>query len=95
MTTLQGAGVAAGVVQRGEDLLEHDPQLRHRGFWRLLDHPAMVRYHAPQHAFQLPDAPCALRRSRLIGEDTAEILHDVLGLSEAEIADLAADGLLQ
>ena len=58
MTTLQAAGVAAGVVQRGEDLLEHDPQLRHRGFWRPLDHPAMVRYHAPQHAFQLPDAPC-------------------------------------
>ena len=95
MTTLQAAGVPAGVVQRGEDLLEHDPQLRHRGFWRPLDHPALVRYHAPQHAFQLPDAPCALRRSRLIGEDTAEILHDVLGLSEAEIADLAADGLLQ
>ena len=95
MTTLQGAGVAAGVVQRGEDLLERDPQLRHRGFWQRLDHPAMVSYHAPQHAFQLTDAPCALRRSRLIGEDTAEVLRDVLGLSEAEIADLAAEGLLQ
>ncbi|MXY79212.1 MAG: CoA transferase [Chloroflexi bacterium] len=95
MTTLQGAGVAAGVVQRGEDLLEHDPQLRHRGFWQPLDHPTIGRYHAPRHAFRLPDAPCALRRSRMIGEDTAEVLRDVLGLSEAEIADLAADGLLQ
>ena len=95
MNTLQWAGVPAGVVQGGEELLELDPQLQARGFWHALDHPTLGRYHAPQHAFQLSDTPCVVRRSRLIGEDTAEILRDVLRLSGAEIGDLAAAGVLQ
>ena len=41
MDLLQRLGVAAGIVQTGEDLLEHDPQLRHRGFYQRLDHPAL------------------------------------------------------
>lgn len=95
MRRLQAAGVGAGVVQRGEELIEHDPQLRHRGFWQVLAHPTLGDYHAPQHAFQLPDAPLTLRRSRMIGEDTSEVLQSVLGMSEDEIAELAAAELLQ
>ena len=95
MQTLQVAGVPAGAVQRGEELLEHDPQIKHRGFWQTLDHPVLGRHHVPQHAFRLPDAPCELRRSRLIGEDTHEVLREVVGMSEEEIADLAIAGILQ
>lgn len=95
MDTLQRAGVPAGVVQTGVDLLVHDPQLRHRGFYQRLDHPALGAYHAPQHAFRLPDAPCTLRRARLIGEDTYDVLESVLSFDDAEIERLALAGVLQ
>ncbi len=95
MDLLQGLGVPAGVVQTGEDLLEHDPQLRHRNFFQRLDHPALGSYRAPQASFRLPDAPCDLRRARLIGEDTYEVLSEVLGYTDAEIERFAVAGALQ
>ena len=95
MDQLQAAGVPAGAVQRGSDLMERDPQLKHRGFWQELAHPAFGTYRAPRHSFRLSDAPCDLRRSRLIGEDTHEILRDVLGYSDDEIGELAIAGVLQ
>ncbi len=56
MALLQRHGVPAGVVQTGEELLEHDPQLRHRGFFQRLDHPALGTYRAPQASFRLSAA---------------------------------------
>ena len=75
--------------------MERDPQLKHRGFWQELAHPAFGTYRAARHSFRLSDAPCNLRRSRLIGEDTHEILRDVLGYSDDEIGELAIAGVLQ
>ena len=36
---LQGQRIAAGAVQDGLDLVEHDPQLRARGFYPVVEHP--------------------------------------------------------
>ncbi len=33
MSVMQAAGVAAGILQTGEDLLEYGPQLKHRHFF--------------------------------------------------------------
>ncbi len=33
MATMQTAGVAAGIVEKAQDLLERDFQLKHRGFF--------------------------------------------------------------
>lgn len=89
MDLLQGLGVPAGVVQTGEDLLEHDIQLRHRNFYQPLDHPVMGVYRAPQASFRLSEAPCELQRVRLLGEDTYEVLSEALGYSDAEIERFA------
>ncbi len=89
MHLLQRSGVPAGVVQTGEDILEHDPQLRHRKFYQRLEHPALGSYRAPQASFRLSDAPCQLQRARLLGEDTYEVLSEALGYSEAEIERFA------
>lgn len=89
MDLLQRLGVPAGVVQTGEDLLEHDIQLRHRNFYQPLDHPVMGTYRAPQASFRLSEAPCELQRVRLLGEDTYEVLSDVLGYSDGEIERFA------
>ena len=95
MHTLQAAGVPAGAVQRGQEVLNEDPQLAHRGFWQELEHPALGSYRAPQHAFRLPDAPCELKRSRLTGEDTDYVLREMLEMSDDEVAELALAGVLQ
>jgi crotonobetainyl-CoA:carnitine CoA-transferase CaiB-like acyl-CoA transferase len=95
MELLQAHRIPAGVVQTGEDLLEHDPQLRHRNFYQSLNHPALGTYRAPQASFRLPDAPCQLERARLIGEDTYEVLSDVLGYTAGEIEQLALAQVLQ
>ena len=89
MHLLQANGVPAGVVQTGEDILEHDPQLRRRNFYQILDHPALGAYRAPQASFRLSDAPCELQRARLLGEDTYEVLTELLGCSDAEIERFA------
>lgn len=95
MERLQAQGVAAGVVQTGEDVLEHDPQLRHRTFYQRLDHPVMGTYRAPQASFRLSDAPCELLRARLLGEDTYEVLSEVLGYRDEEIEGFAVSGALR
>ena len=95
MERLQAHGVAAGVVQTGEDVLEHDPQLRHRNFYQRLDHPALGTYRAPQASFRLSEAPCELQRARLLGEDTYEVLSEWLGYGDAEIERFALGGALQ
>ncbi len=89
MHLLQAHRVPAGAVQTGEDILEHDPQLRHRNFYQTLDHPALGTYRAPQASFRLSDAPCELQRARLLGEDTYEVLSEWLGYSDAEIERFA------
>ena len=95
MHVLQRSGVPAGVVQTGEDILERDPQLRHRNFYQRLDHPALGSYRAPQASFRLSDAPCTLERARLLGEDTYEVLSEALGFSDAEIERFALAGALK
>jgi crotonobetainyl-CoA:carnitine CoA-transferase CaiB-like acyl-CoA transferase len=95
METLQNAGVPAGVIQTPEDMMEHDPQLAARGFYWRLEHPEVGTYRAPRPAFLLSGAPFAPTRAPLMGEHTAHVLSEILGLSYDEIEDLAMAGVLQ
>jgi len=54
MTLLQAAGVGAGVLETGENLLESDPQLRQRHSFREPDHPEIGRYLPPGPLFSYP-----------------------------------------
>ena len=92
---LQSAGVAASLVQDGEDMCEHDEHLSERGFYEYLDHPEtdislydgpIVRLHRTPGALDAP-AP-------LFGEHTFEVATEVLGYSQDEVAELAASGVL-
>ncbi|MFC1990210.1 CaiB/BaiF CoA transferase family protein, partial [Chloroflexota bacterium] len=94
MNVMQAEGVPAGVVENGEDMLEHDPQLKHRHFFQELQHPEIGKYRAPGHAFVLSKSPCELRRSSLLGEHTEYALKEILGMSEDEIAVLAMEGVV-
>lgn len=95
MTQMQVAGVAAGVVQTAEDLLEHDPQLRHRHFYWTLEHPEVGNYRSPRPPYVLSKSPCEVRRAPLLGEHNEYVLKEVLGMSDEEIAELVMEGAIE
>jgi len=94
MRTLQDAGVPAGAVYDARDVV-NDPQLEARGHWVSLDHPEMgpSTYNSPpyrfSHAHSEPSSPAPL-----LGQHTAEICRDLLGLDDATIEKLSAEGVL-
>lgn len=93
MDKLQRAGIAAGVVQKGDRILE-DPQLQHRGFWEDVGHPEAGTYPYLARSFKVNRTP-GLSRSHapILGEHTAEVLREVGGLSDEEIRELAEMGV--
>jgi benzylsuccinate CoA-transferase BbsF subunit len=96
MLELQRAGVPAGVVADARDLLDADPQLAARKHWRYLDHPEMGRSAYGVSPFRLSGTPGDLDTpAPLLGQHTAEVLHELLGLDESQIAELAEAGVLR
>jgi benzylsuccinate CoA-transferase BbsF subunit len=95
MLKLQRVGVAAGVVQSAEDLYR-DPHLRERGFSREVFHPqigwltrAGSSVRLTQHGFSPNDV------THVAGQDNDAVLGEILGLSSAEISDLAERQVLR
>ncbi|MFC2072937.1 CaiB/BaiF CoA transferase family protein, partial [Chloroflexota bacterium] len=95
MSKMQEAGVAAGVLQTGEDLLDHDPQLRHRRFFCELEHPEVGKYFALRPSFRLSKCPGELQRAPLLGEHNEYALKELLGMTDEEIAELVIEGVLE
>jgi benzylsuccinate CoA-transferase BbsF subunit len=95
MTSMQHAGVPAGVVETGEDLLDHDPQLRYRGTFTELDHPDGGKYRtqAGPH-FQLSKTPFDIKRAPRLGEHNELVFKGILGLSDDEFASLVKAGVI-
>lgn len=91
---LQAAGVPAGVVARGSDLLA-DPVLRERNHFWSLEHPEMgtVEYNGP--AYRFSETPSELTSAApCLGADTDHVMSDLLGYSAEEIAGLREAGIL-
>jgi len=95
MTMMQAAGVAAGAVQTGEDLFDHDPQLRHRNFYPEIEHPEIGKYFTVAPPYRFSKSSYELRRAPLIGEHNEYAFKEVLGLSDDEIAELVIEGVIE
>ncbi len=91
---LQAAGVAAFPSMNSKDLTE-DPHLNERGFFARLPHPEIgVRIHTGI-PWLLANAPNGVRTpAPLLGQDTEQVMHDVLGYSEQDIARLKEEKVL-
>ncbi|AUC95719.1 CoA transferase [Bradyrhizobium sp. SK17] len=94
MGVLQSAGVASGVARLPIDLLK-DPQLHARGFIQDVDRAFIGRHPQPSMPFREGDAPFAIRSvPPTLGEHNREILGGMLGLSDAELDELAREGII-
>jgi crotonobetainyl-CoA:carnitine CoA-transferase CaiB-like acyl-CoA transferase len=95
MQMLQQHGIAAGVVQDIEDVMEHDPQLRARGALVKLDHRLLG-------AFDHVRTPITFSRSRIqpyrapaLGEHNRQIAGELARLSIARIDEFDATGVFK
>jgi len=89
MELLQAAGVPAGVVASGHDVLT-DPQLRAREFVVAYDHPRLGHVELPGAPVRFSAAPARTEQyGPLLGADNAYVFGELLGLSSAEQAALA------
>ncbi|MDD5044978.1 MAG: CoA transferase [Candidatus Omnitrophica bacterium] len=95
MHLMQAAGVAAGVLQNGQDLQDKDPQLKHRHLYWNLKHPEVGEYHALRPDFLLSKSPYEIKRAPLQGEHNEYVLREILGMSDEEIAELVIEGALE
>ena len=91
MALMQAGGVAAGVVETVEDQIEYDPQLKHRhAFWEI---------EPPDARKELGDTPdyrlsLRIRQGPQLGADNDHVFKKVMGMSDAEIAELTKAGVI-
>lgn len=88
MHRLQKSGIPAGAVMAGPDLLA-DSHLQARGSFIAQDRPGVGVKHYPNQPYRFRFAePVPNLRAPLLGEHTAEILTELVGLSPDEITEL-------
>ncbi len=88
MAHLQAAGIPAGAVMNGPDLLT-DPQIAAREGLRLQDRPGLGAKHYPGQPYRFRRAaPPPNERAPLLGEHTSEVLREYAGLTDDDIAEL-------
>ncbi len=96
MIELQKAGVPAGVVQDGEDVLVHDPHLRARDYFVYLDHSETGHSAYDGIAYKLSATPGKLSRpAPRIGEHTEFVCKEILGMDDEEYTELLVEEVLE
>jgi crotonobetainyl-CoA:carnitine CoA-transferase CaiB-like acyl-CoA transferase len=96
MVTLQQAGIPAGIAKLPQDLAS-DPHLLKTGHWQPSDRPFMGPHLLPSVAYREGDSELPYPIEHLaptLGQHNDEVLRGVLGLSDAEIAELARNDVI-
>jgi crotonobetainyl-CoA:carnitine CoA-transferase CaiB-like acyl-CoA transferase len=91
---LNRAGVPAGPVSSPPQVLG-DPQLGARDFFVPVDRAVVGTHLYPSSAVQLRSSPLdATRPAPLLGEHNARVIREILGMTEAELAELESSNII-
>ena len=94
LEVLGRAGIPAAPVLGMSELVS-DQQIQASGVLRTIDHPRRGRVRVWGNPLNLSDSPtAALGPSPGLGEHTREVLRERLGVSEAELDELSAQGVI-
>jgi len=92
MAQLSAVGVPAGAVLDSMDLV-NEPSFRERGILQTMTHGER-KMMMPTWPVRFDGMPTAVKPAPLLGEHTAEVLADWLGLDDAAVAGLRQDGIV-
>ena len=85
--------IPCGPILSMKELIE-DQSLRATGTVVEVDHPTRGKYFSVGNPIKMSDSPSAVTRSPLLGEHTDEILRQVLGFSDHQVAEIHDSGAL-
>jgi crotonobetainyl-CoA:carnitine CoA-transferase CaiB-like acyl-CoA transferase len=99
MSSLQQAGVPAGVCQTAEDRCEHDPQLAALKWLTEVTGTKIGRWPVAEVAVKMSESPAYIggrldRGAPCYGEDNDYVYGELLGMSPQEIKTLAEEGVI-
>lgn len=94
---LQALGIAAARVETLDDMIERDPQLRHRNHYVDIESPSAggAVLMADAEPIRFVGASMTFTRAPMLGEHSEEILTELAGLSVAEVAALVQSGVIR
>ena len=92
---LQQAGIAAGIVQDIEEVLEADPQIAARCPLLPIEHPLLGEFGHMRTPMQLSRTKIEMFRAPGIGEHSKSIARELTGLSDSRIDELESLGVFQ
>jgi crotonobetainyl-CoA:carnitine CoA-transferase CaiB-like acyl-CoA transferase len=91
---LEAVGVPCGPINDLDEVFANE-QVRARGMEIALPHPTAGNVKLVRSPMRMSATPATSGLAPpLLGEHTAEVLRDVLGKNDAEIAALRADGIV-
>ena len=91
---LRAAGVPAVAVARPEDRIDHDPATSEWGLWPTVHHRELGDVRVDGIPVHLSETDWVIERGGpCLGEHTHQVLSEILGLDDAEIEQLAGDGV--
>jgi formyl-CoA transferase len=93
MEICNAVDIPVGPILSMKEIAE-DESLRRTGTVVEVDHPTRGKYLTVGNPIKLSDSPAEVTRSPLLGEHTKEILHNVLGYGDEEIAAIEASGAI-
>ncbi|MBL6598888.1 MAG: CoA transferase [Alphaproteobacteria bacterium] len=92
MEQIGAAGIPAGAVL-DTDELNNDATFEERGVMQTMHHPIHKPFKMPAWPVRVDGAAVRLKASPVLGEHTDEVMDDWLGLNDAAVAALKADGV--
>src|ERR1700753_1979453 len=93
MDILNKFDIPCGPILSMKELAE-EQSLRATGTVVEVDHPTPGKYLSVGNPIKLSDSPSDVKRSPLLGEHTDEILREVLGFSDHQVAEIHDPGAL-
>ena len=93
MEILGEGGIPCGAVLNALDI-HNDPHLKERGMITTMDHPVRGSFDMPGFPVQLQDSPVEMEPAPLLGQHTAEVLKQLLGLTSEDLAQLEEEAII-
>lgn len=91
MRAVGGAGIPAGAVLDTMEL-QSDPSFEARGIMQTMHHPVHAPFKMPAWPVRVDGKPPRLTASPVLGQHTSDVLAEWLGLNDAAIEALRAEG---